>query len=74
PTLYYNTSRRIYGQLVTCDLGVQSGHLSSAPGEQINILSQTGLQLFPRQVGDPCADLHSSGRVHTKGNKLELAI
>ncbi|MCI73970.1 hypothetical protein A2U01_0095234, partial [Trifolium medium] len=49
PTLYYSTNGRIYGQLMTCDLGVQTGHLSSAPSKQVNILPEAGLQLFPRQ-------------------------
>ncbi|MCI71625.1 hypothetical protein A2U01_0092888, partial [Trifolium medium] len=48
PTLYYNTSRRVDGQLMTCDLRVQTGHLRGTLGKQISILSQAGLHLFPR--------------------------
>ncbi|MCI89000.1 hypothetical protein A2U01_0110288, partial [Trifolium medium] len=50
---------------MACDLRVQIGHLRGTPSKQINILSQAGLQLFPR-----CADLHSFDRIFTKREEL----
>ncbi|MCI89719.1 hypothetical protein A2U01_0111008, partial [Trifolium medium] len=47
---------------------VETGHLRSTPREQISILFEAGLQLFPRKVGEPCANLYSFARVFTKGN------
>ncbi|MCI61458.1 hypothetical protein A2U01_0082715, partial [Trifolium medium] len=34
PTLHYNTSSGINGQLVTGYIGVEPGHLRCVPGEQ----------------------------------------
>ncbi|MCI69652.1 hypothetical protein A2U01_0090915, partial [Trifolium medium] len=32
-TMNYNLRIRVYGQLVTCDLRIDTGHLDNAPSE-----------------------------------------
>ncbi|MCI55452.1 hypothetical protein A2U01_0076703, partial [Trifolium medium] len=64
----------IYSQLVTSDLGVDSGYFSSAPGEEFIILLQASFKLFFDQVGESNTDLDSLCRIPAKWNDLEVSV
>ncbi|MCH87433.1 hypothetical protein A2U01_0008303, partial [Trifolium medium] len=68
------TSPRIYSQLVTSDLGVDSGHFSSAPGKEFSVLLQASFKLFVDQVGESSTDLDSLYGILTKWNDLEVSV
>ena len=74
PTLYYFPSGWIHSNLGTDDLRVESGHLRSAPSEQIRILAQASFDLLPRQVGESGANLHSFAWVFAEGDEFEVSV
>ena len=72
--LYNFPSGWINGQVVTGDLGVESGHLRDASREQVCILPQASIDLIPLQVGESSVDLHAFVRVFTEGDEIEVSI
>ena len=50
------------------------GHLRGAPGEQVSILAQAVFDMFPRQVGEVDANLHSLARVCAEGDELKVPV
>ena len=72
--LYYCPSGWIYGETVTGDLRVESGHLRSAPREQVRILAQASFDLLPCQVGESGANLHSFAWVLAEGDEFEVPV
>ncbi|MCI18660.1 hypothetical protein A2U01_0039815, partial [Trifolium medium] len=67
-------SPRIYSQLVTSDLGVDSGHFSSAPGKEFSILLQESFKLFFDQVGESRTDFDSLCGILAEWNDLKVSI